>query len=250
MSQALDECVADWEPTKKDHCKILLSLDFLETLEKQDCLGKPWSTVQPELRKINEKTKTQCLLATNEPLEQLLLELKDALNQSPQKLEVANRFSVQTADLIVRLVGSITGLRRASHRKGQFQNSGITKARAEISTITKARDLIRALRLQEFRTPQEKSALETYLKVCFDRLLRLGLTSIPTSFDIDTLALWSEQVAVMDILQIEHFIKSQKEDLVSKSKEHNYTYLRIPRNEENGSLKYLDLPGGLSKFCH
>src|SRR4051794_20488896 len=85
----------------------------------------------------------------------------------------------KTAEMIVKSVGSITGLKRATHRKGPFQTLSGKLGRK----FVKARDLIRTLQLQEFRTPQEKTELETYLKVCFDRLLRLGLSSIPSSFD-------------------------------------------------------------------
>lgn len=116
-------------------------------------------------------------------------------------------------------MGSITGMKRSTHKKGKFQSVQLAKSKAELTTISKARDLIRKLYLDEFQSVNEKENTITYLRVCFDRLLKLGLTSIPRSLESKELIQWSESTALADMEQIKQFIQTRKEDMVSKDKE-------------------------------
>ena len=70
------------------------------------------------------------------------------MQHTSDKKTYADLFSRRTAETIVRVVGSVIGLKRPTHRKGKFETVEITRAKAEVTTISKARDLIRRLYLR------------------------------------------------------------------------------------------------------
>jgi len=72
------------------------------------------------------------------------------------KVQSADNFSKHIAKLTVEIVGSILGMKRPTHKKGQYENLETKKAKAEISTISKARDLIRQLYFDEFKSTQDR----------------------------------------------------------------------------------------------
>ena len=138
------------------------------------------------------------------------------MQTTPDKSALADRFSRKVAETIVQVVGSVTGMKRSTHRKGKYENLEISKAKAEVTTISKARDLIRRLYLREVASERDREETEIHLKVCLDRLCRMGLASVPSSFNLQSLHEWSEMVAPFDISNILSYIKSRKEDLRSK----------------------------------
>ena len=73
------------------------------------------------------------------------MDLEKALIDNRNPLACADSFSILLAKQIVLEAGSVLGMKRATHKKGKYESLDVTKAKAEISTITKARDLIRAL---------------------------------------------------------------------------------------------------------
>src|SRR4051812_6981398 len=89
--------------------------------------------------------------------------------------------------------------------------------------------------MKEFRSPQEHDDVDRYLKVCLDRLLSLGVTSMPTLSDIDSLSTWSDQVAIMEFLQTENFIKTHKLEGKGTEKENFYAtreVVELPHQEK------------------
>ena len=179
--------------------------------------GKPWSSVQPNLH-VSTRQKERCVNLTNEALQELLADFNQGLQHTSDKKTYADLFSRRTAETIVRTVGSVIGLKRPTHRKGKFETVEITRAKAEVTTISKARDLIRRLYLGEVVSEQDKTDTELYLRVCLDRLCRMGLSSLPHSSDLLSLHEWSETVAPFDIKNIVDYVRSQKQDLRSKAK--------------------------------
>src|ERR1044071_3289742 len=195
---------------------------------------KKWSIEQPILRKLSQETLSLCKSKVNEALTlmlpQLLLEIKTAHN----KIEAAERWSKRIARTIVQTTGSITGLKRPTHKKGKFETDILKKTTAQVSTLSKARDLIRSLSQTEFRSEQEKRELEEYLKVCLDRLVRLGVNSIPTTLNIRVLVEWSESAAIREIGAAQKYIADRKEDIVSLDNLRRKT--NVSRPEKTGRM--------------
>jgi hypothetical protein len=209
--------IGNWDPGK-DHCRIFTKFTIPAWVATDEKVGNPWSIEQPILRKLSQETLSLCKSKVNEALTlmlpQLLLEIKTAHN----KIEAAERWSKRIARTIVQTTGSITGLKRPTHKKGKFETDILKKTTAQVSTLSKARDLIRSLSQTEFRSEQEKRELEEYLKVCLDRLVRLGVNSIPTTLNIRVLVEWSESAAIREIGAAQKYIADRKEDIVSLDK--------------------------------
>ncbi len=206
-SHSLDMKICNWE-LKKDHCRISLELLLPETA-KSKYPSNPWSIPQPDLRHLSERNKQLCRDLIEESLKpiQQLVDIGNELDPTE-----ADRLSVLTAETLILTVGQIAGMKKATHRKGRFESLDINKAKAEISTINKARDLIRSLAWEEFKTRQDKTDSEEYLKVC------LGNTSIPPSLDTISLSNWAETTALKEIENITLYIKSRRQDFVSQEK--------------------------------
>jgi len=155
--------------------------------------------------------------------------MSSEMNDSASPLIVADSCSRKIAKIIVETVGSITGMTRGTHRKGKFQSHQISRATAEISTISKARDLIRELSLEEYRSEKERKEIESHLNVCLDRLIILGLPTIPSNLGLQFLNTWSEGEALRDIKRAKTFICAQKEDMISKERARKRELFRDPK---------------------
>jgi len=172
--------IGNWDPGK-DHCRISVQGSIpLWTPHDEKC-GKPWSIEQPILRNLTAETQALCKNKIDQELSPLIPRLLFDLKTGTKKTQVADTWSKRVARIIVEATGSITGLKRSTHKKGKFETPIITKANAQISTISKARDLIRCLSLKEFQPHREQADMEEYLKVCFDGLLGLvwALSPLP-----------------------------------------------------------------------
>jgi hypothetical protein len=213
--------------------------------DSSDRPGQAWSIPQPELKRITPEQAAACKKEANLRLKDLQVKFRKALEVT-DKLECANSFSEALASEIVSLVGSIVGMKRATHKKGKYQTTEITKARAEITTISKARDLIRSLYFDEFLSDEARSGTTTHLRVLLDRLCRMGLP-IPVASDIASLHEWSESMAPYHIKNISTYLSRQRSDLISIEKQKDReTFLDCKRRgawlEKNFGSKALGCP--------
>ena len=71
--------------------------------------------------------------------------------------------------------------------------------------------------------------MEEYLKVCFDRLVRLGVGSIPTTLDLATIVEWADSTAILEINAATKFIADQKEDMISLEKRRRNQLFQDPK---------------------
>ena len=127
----------------------------------------------------------------------------------------ADRFSKIIARILVNSTGAVVGNKLPTHEKRKYQSLDLIKARAEINTINKARDLIHTLHEGEFNSTEERRKIETHLSILLDRLIRMGLYSIPRSLDLVSLHEWSELVANAEALNIEEYMRKRKCDMLS-----------------------------------
>ena len=206
--------IASWVP-KKDNAEITLEcrIPLIPDSESKR-FEHPWSIPQPNLHGLFAKKTLECQEATAAPLIRLRQEFLLALPKAPNKLACADYYSKESAKSIIETVGIITGSKRATHRKGKFETSDIVRSQAEISTITKARDLIRTLWLNEVHLDQ-RTQIEAHLVVLLDRLVAMGLTSVLRTLDIVVLHEWGESVALTNIQTLRNYIRQRKADLIS-----------------------------------
>ena len=108
----------------------------------------------------------------------------------------------------------LLGSTRATHRKGKFETPDLVRYQAEISTISKARDLIHALSQNEVH-PEQRANTEVHLSVLLDRLVIMGLSSVPRSLEIKLLCEWADTSALSDIESLKKYIRHRKMDLES-----------------------------------
>ena len=209
--------ICNWE-SSKDHARIILSLVLRQYSENSsEQYGTAWSIPQPKLWNLTSAQRLACKLEANQVLQRTQEDFELALQSTDQKLACADFFSKLVASQVVKAVGSIVGMKRPTHRKGKYQSLDVTKAKAEITTIAKARDLIRKLYLDEVRSDQERNETWVHLQVLLDRLCRMDLP-IPTSFTIPSLHEWSESWAPFHIQNISNYLRSRKEDMISEEK--------------------------------
>ena len=213
--RGLNMTIGNWEK-KKDHCLISLEFSLVGICQRE--LEKAWSIPQPELRNLTPAMKLQCKELLESNLNIMSEEVSTLSHQCSFSVERADNLSVTLAEILVQTIGSVSGMKRGTHKKGRFESLEFNKVRAEIGTIKKARDLIRSLFLDEVLSSLDRRHREEHLKVCLDRLVRLGLNSVPTSLDINLLFRWSESSALADIENLTGYIKSRKEDLLSQEK--------------------------------
>jgi exonuclease III len=116
---SLQMSIGNWDPGK-DHCRIFIKFIVPAWVATDEKVGNPWSIEHPILRKLSQETLSLCKSKVNEALTlilpQLLLEIKTAHN----KIEAAEKWSKRIARTIVQTTGSITGLKRPTHKKGKF----------------------------------------------------------------------------------------------------------------------------------
>ena len=109
----------------------------------------------------------------------LLEDFRSTLETASDKCSCADFFSQRLVCLAIELVESEIGAKRPTHRKGKFQMKTVTLATAELTTIQKARDLIRALFLQELSSEVEEEQVRSHLKILLDRLCRMVSQRFP-----------------------------------------------------------------------
>jgi len=114
--------------------------------------------------------------------------------------------------------------------KGKYHSANLVKAQAEITTISKARDLIRTLYLNEVKSPEERHSVENHLSVLLDRLCIMGLQSIPTALEIKNLREWSQTTAPAEISRLRNYMKQRKETMDQQEREHQRKLFCDPRN--------------------
>ena len=117
-------------------------------------------------------------------------------------LEDAEDISKRLAQCLIDTTSAVVGSKLPTHEKGKYHSSDLVKAQAEINTISKARDLIRTLYLNEVNTQEERRMVEDHLTVLLDRLCVMGLRSVPRSLELKQLHEWSELNAPADIIEI------------------------------------------------
>jgi len=216
---ALRNCsitIGNWE-LKKDHCRISLDLTLPEH-SSSNLSHSPWSIPQPELRHLSDEQRQLCREQVNANLFAVYEKFLSGGMDQKNILEDANSLSIATAETLIHTVGAIAGMKKGTHKKGPFESLEFSKAKAEISTIQKARDLVRSLFWKEFKNEQERKDIESYLQVCLDRLIRLGNNTIPISLDPTSMWTWSESTALSEIEAITTYLKSRKLDLQSQEK--------------------------------
>src|SRR6185503_8968571 len=129
-----------------------------------------------------------------------------------------DKFSKRIAEKIVDIVGSITGTKRPTHSKGKYLPSDVVRAQAEITTLCKARDLIRTLIFSECKSEHEKGEVMEHLRILLDRLVVFGIAGIPRTFDLESLGEWAETNALVNTQSLKKYVSSRKLDLVSLEK--------------------------------
>src|SRR5690348_15006499 len=89
---------------------------------------------------------------------------KLALESAEDKRACADKFSQLAVGMAIQVVEGIVGATKPSHRKGKFRSKEVAKATAEITTLQKARDLIRTLCLNEWNSVEEKLEIHSHLE--------------------------------------------------------------------------------------
>ena len=109
------------------------------------------------------------------------------------------------------------GRKLPTHEKGKYQSLDIVKSQAEITTISKASDLIRTLFFNEVTNEDDRKSVERHLSVLLDRLCRMGLRSIPRSLDIASLHEWSQVQAPFDLENLRRYMEKRKNTLEAQA---------------------------------
>ena len=190
---------------------------------------QPWSIPQPQLRKITAQQAQECKEGAKDIFTPLLADFLSDIKIAPDKCLCADMYSQHAVRLALDLIESIVGRKSPTHKKGKFQSQEITRAKAEITTLQKARDLIRTLLLQETSSEIEKERVCGHLKTLLDRLCRMGLTTVPRSLEPQALHQWSESFVPVHLENLKTYLKSQKEDLESKEKTDRLKWFLDPK---------------------
>ena len=203
--------IGNWKP-KLDHaCISLFSQIPIQGLSEPPT-GRPWSIPQPRLFNLSEANRQLCKDRVASSLTKLLQSFQGGC------FEEYDELSESTAQIIVKEVGQVLGLKSDTHTKGKYLPTDVCKVKGLITTISKARDLIRTLTLQEFSSSTDEKEVEEHLRVLFERIGRIGLSSVP-KFEKAALLQWSEGSATNEIGYLEKYLRSRKADMVSEEKE-------------------------------
>ena len=217
--------LGNWNPKISDHVQINICGN-LPNSPGQKKRGKPWSIPQPRLSGITAMQRQKCQENANLALTPLLQQVRDAR----LSLDDADNISKHLAQCLIDTTSAVVGSKLPTHEKGKYHSSDLVKAQAEINTISKARDLIRTLYLNEVNTQEEKRLVEDHLTVLLDRLCVMGLRSIPRSLDLDRLHEWSELKAPTDILDIRAYMEQRRWTMDLAEKERQRKLFLNPKN--------------------
>jgi len=222
--------LGDWLD-KLDHVKISCSFVLPEC--RKSSQSKPWSIPQPQLTSLSNEQRKQCKDAVNSELSPLLALVRSSI----LSLEEVDDLSKKLAQKLVQATSEVVGSKRPTHEKGKFQSVDLVKCQAEINTINKARDLIRTLAMNEVRDKKDRDEVQNHLNVLLDRLVHMGLSSVPRSLEIDILQEWSQSLALLDLESLRDYMEVQKETLTLRDKEKSKKMFLDPKKRG----KWLDL---------
>src|SRR5690242_9840605 len=82
----------------------------------------------------------------------------------------------------------------------------------------RARDLIRTLAIEEFKTSQERQDVQHHLEILFERLIRMGFYSVPHSRKLKMLVEWSESQAIREIHFLEQYLRKRNLDMLAQER--------------------------------
>ena len=102
------------------------------------------------------KQRAACKYQVNGILHETWSKFKSTIEETKDRLKKADLLPKLVAKQIVYEAGNVLGLKRPTHKKGKYESPEIVKAKAEISTIKKTRDLIRILYLDECQSLQSQ----------------------------------------------------------------------------------------------
>jgi len=196
--------ICNWLP-KQDHARIALSITLPSLLQQPARNMSPWSIPQPRLFNLNELNRKRCKDHVGPFLDDLLLSYEQAKAMQPLSLDF---LSESTANIIVEQVGQILGSKSDTHKKGKYSSSDVCRIRGLISTLTKACDLIRTLSQDEVNTDVERREVQDHLVVLFDRLVRMGIYTIPP-LEVTALVEWSKSTATQEIQLLRDYLEAE-----------------------------------------
>ena len=209
---------------KLDHARISFA-GVVPILSDESRRGKPWSIPQPNLSSIQPTQKTKCQEDVNLALQPLLLKIREG----DIKFHEADTLSKTLAKILVEVTSATVGNKLPTHEKGKYQSSDMVKSQAKINTISKARDLIRTLFLDEVRSPEDRKSVEDHLSVLLDRLCIMGVQSLPLSLDIHSLHQWSQSTAPEEISCLRNYMKARKCTMDQQETEHRRKLFLDPK---------------------
>jgi hypothetical protein len=210
-----------------DHRKLFFLSSLPNTPQGRSPGGQAWSIPQPRLANISSSQKVACKDAVNKALLPILTQIRQCRSIS---LTDADELSKTVAGILVDSTGAIVGRKLPTHEKRRYQSLDLTRAQAEITTISKARDLVRTLTQKEYRSSEERQRVENHLSVLLDRLIRMGLNSVPPlSSDLKALNEWSQMTAHLEILNIKEYIRMRRCDMDSMEKDRQRKLFLNPR---------------------
>ena len=128
-------------------------------------------------------------------------------------------------------MAQILGFKLPTHKKGKYLPNDVCRIKGLISTINKARDLIRSLLLNELNSSDEVQETTDYLRVLFDRMLRMGLYTIP-SMEKRDLEQWSQVTADHELECLKRYIEKRKANMVSQEREASRKLFLNPRKRK------------------
>src|SRR6185503_4424549 len=115
--------------------------------------------------------------------------------------------------------------------KGKYSSSDVCRIRGLISTLTKACDLIRTLSQDEVNTDVERREVQDHLVVLFDRLVRMGIYTIPP-LEIKALVEWSKSTATQEIQLLRDYLEKRKLDMISQERERSRKLFMDPKKRK------------------
>ena len=111
-----------------------------------------------------------------------------------------------------------------------------------ITTISKACDLIRTLVNHEWQTAEEEGEIKLHLQVLFDRMVQMGVYSLPASLSLTELQVWSESTALEEIQLLQHYLELRKADMSSQTRENTRRLFMDPQKAETMVPKRVWVP--------
>ena len=218
--------IGNWT-NKLDHARISLSCYITPTTGEEPC-GLQWSIPQPRLINISSDDKARCKEEICKALNPLLMTLRTSDRMNAME---ADKLSQTLAETAIKIATDIFGGKKPTHEKRKYESFDMIKTQAEINTIEKTRDLIRTLYLDEVTSMENRQSLENHLSTLLDRLIRMGLHSVPLQHDLKSLHEWSQSTAKADIESLRKYMESQKSDMDAAEKQRQNEMFLNPKKK-------------------